>query len=472
MTARPGVRRVAVIIAAIVLLTGSARESTVTDRPSTTNTTTSDVATSLPTTTTPQTTATTTTPPTTTTTTTGPSQPIEPVRTGADRLVASNFAAIAGSRVGLISHQNSVVNGQHLADHLAASDQVELVALFGPEHGARGDRDAGEYVEDTTDPATGVPVFSLFGETRQPTASMLEGIDVMLYDLQDVGTRFYTYISTMGLAMQTAAAADIPFIVLDRPNPLGGQVGGGVLDEAATSFVGLYPVPDIYGLTSGELALAIKANGWLPGLESLELSVIEMTGWDGSMLWEDTGLDWTPPSPALTTADAALVYPMTVYLEATSVNYGRGTDRPFTLFGAPWLDAQRVAAELDASSLPGLRFTATTTTPRMLDGMTVEPAFLDVEIPAILIDVVDASAVRPADAGVHLLAHLLTEGSDAGTDVLSRPEWLDQLSGSPRLREALQRGVPIDEILDQRHAEVALLSRELEEHHLYPRAAG
>ncbi len=421
-----------------------------------------------------QTSSSTTTTTTTTTlnTTTLPEQMSATVQTGADLLVASDFAAIAGKRVGLISHQNSVVNGRHLADHLNSSEQVELVALFGPEHGARGDRDAGEYVEDTTDAATGVRVFSLFGETRQPTPAMLEGIDVLLYDLQDVGTRYYTYISTMGLAMQAAAAVDIPFIVLDRPNPLGGHIGGGVLDETSISFVGLYPVPEIYGLTAGELALAAQANEWLPEVESLQLSVIEMRGWDASMRWPDTGLDWIAPSPALTSADSAVVYPATVFLEATSLSYGRGTDRPFTLIGAPWLDAQHVVEELRNLSLPGLQFTATTATPRMLEAMSVEPAFLDVEIAAVQIDVVDHTAVRPAEAGVQLLHLLVSEGKSAGVDVLSRPEWLDQLSGSSRLREDLERNTPADEIIRRHVAEVAPLSKELKEHHLYARSSG
>ena len=391
------------------------------------------------------------------------------VQTGADRLVASNFAAIAGKRVGLISHQNSVVDGRHLADHLAASSDVVLVALFGPEHGARGDRDAGEYVEDTTDPATGVPVFSLFGETRQPTPEMLEGIDVLLYDLQDVGARYYTYVSTMGLAMQAAASADISFVVLDRPNPLGGRVGGGVLDEDATSFVGLYPVPATYGLTAGELALAALANNWLPGLESLQLSVIEMVGWDASMEWPDTGLDWIAPSPALTSALSALAYPTTVYLEATTLSYGRGTNRPFSLFGAPWMNAQRVADDLNARDLPGLRFTSTTATPQMLNEMTVEPAFLNVEIAAVEVDIVDHSAVGPAQAAVHILSVVTSEAKLAGIELFDRPEWLDQLSGSSRLREDLERGSSADKIISRQDAEMVALSKELEKHHLYAR---
>lgn len=403
--------------------------------------------------------------------TTGPEPSIEPlVATGADVLVSSGFSALEGRRVGLIAHQNSVVGDVHLADHLADATNLDLVALFGPEHGIRGDRDAGEYVEDSTDPQTGVPVFSLFGETRQPTPEMLDGLDVLVYDLQDVGTRFYTYISTMGLAMQAAAAMDIDFVVLDRPNPLGGEVAGGVLEPAATSFVGLYPIADTYGLTAGELAHAIVANRWLEGLETLQLSVLEMTGWHASMRWADTGLPWIAPSPALTSSDSALVYPATVYLESASLSYGRGTDRPFMSFGAPWLDAPAIAAELTAQNLAGLSFTATRATPQMLPGMTVEPAFLGLEIPMVTIDVTDHSLVQPVRAGIHILAVLSVEAEATGELFLARPEWLDQLSGSTALRDHLERGDSAEAIIELQRTEVVSLEKELEKHHLYARS--
>lgn len=395
---------------------------------------------------------------------------VEPVETGASRLVETGFAQLDGRRVGLISHQNSMVDGVHLADHLDEADNVELVALFGPEHGARGDRDAGEYVEDSIDPNTGVPVFSLFGETREPTAAMLEGIDVLVYDLQDVGARYYTYISTMGLAMQAAAAANIEFVVLDRPNPLGGRVAGGILDAEVVSFVGQYPIPDTYGLTAGELALAIKANNWVDGIEALDLAIIEMTGWNASMRWVETGLDWIAPSPALTTPDAALVYPALIYLEATSLSYGRGTDRVFTSFGADWLDTATVAAELEGRMIPGLTFTAATAKPQMLPGMTVEPAFLGEQIPMVNIDVADREVVQPVEAGLHILDVILSQATSAGINIISRPDWLDQLSGSDRLRVEFEQRSSVDEIIARQRAEVASYSRNAEEHHLYPRS--
>lgn len=406
--------------------------------------------------------------------TTGPSptalDTITPVRTGAEVLAANDFSLLDGRRVGLISHQNSTVDGVHLADLLADADNVELVALFGPEHGARGDRDAGAYVPDFVDSRTGVTVYSLYGETRQPTDEMLAGLDVLVFDLQDVGARYYTYVSTMGLAMQAAARAGIDFVVLDRPNPLGGRVAGGVLDPPAASFVGLYPIPDTHGLTAGELAQAIVANGWLEDVEGLRLEVVPLSGWDASMRWHQTGLPWIAPSPALTTPDSALVYPATVYLEATSVSYGRGTDRPFTSFGAPWLDAEAVTSVLEARDLPGIRFLPTSASPEMLPGMTVEPAYLGENIPMIEIDVVDPAAVRPVELGVHLLDVLSMAAAEADIELLDRPQWLDQLSGSDRLRDELARGMSASAIIERQRIEAATLSKELERHHLYARS--
>ena len=328
----------------------------------------------------------------------------------------------------------------HLGDVLHADADVELVALFGPEHGVRGTADAGVLVDDEIDPNTGVRVFSLFGSTRQPTPEMLEGIEVLVYDLQDVGTRYYTYISTMGLAMQAAAQAGIRFVVLDRPNPLGGAVGGGVLEPGRTSFVGQYPVPDQYGLTAGELALEIVEQGWLPGLEDLELDVVAIDGWTRDMRWDDTGLEWVAPSPALDTPESALLYPATIWFEATSLSYGRGTTEPFRVLGAPWLDADSAVSDLTSRDLPGVAFEVDQITPELLPGVTVEPAFLGQSIAAVRLRVTDAQRIRPTELGIHLLDVMATQARDAGADLLDRPSWLDQLSGNTVLRIAIESG--------------------------------
>ena len=382
----------------------------------------------------------------TTSTTQAPSTTVPPisVQTGAQVLVDSDFAVLSGSRVGLIAHQNSVVEIDgtqvHLSDALVAADTVDLVALFGPEHGVRGTADAGELVDDEIDPDTGLPVFSLFGNTRQPTREMLEGIDVLVYDLQDVGTRYYTYISTMGLAMQAAANAGISFVVLDRPNPLGGEIAGGVLEANRASFVGQYPIPDRYGLTAGELALQIVEQGWLSGLEDLDLEVVALDGWTRDLLWSETGLEWIAPSPALDTVESALLYPATIWFEASAMSYGRGTEDPFRVLGAPWLDAEAAATELRSRSLQGVSFETTEITPTMRPGVTVEPAFLGQTIPAVRIRVDDPDALDSTGLGVHLLDVMSAQASDASTAFLNRPAWLNQLSGNTILRSAIQSG--------------------------------
>jgi len=383
-----------------------------------------------------------------TTTASAAADPVVPdesvVRTGAQRLVDDEFAALSGRRVGLIVHQNSVVDvggaQRHLVDAAVEHPGVDVIALFSPEHGVRGTADAGELVDDSIDPTTGLPIFSLFGDTRQPTPDMLAGIDTLVYDLQDVGARYYTYISTMGLAMQAASEAGIDFVVLDRPNPLGGTIGGGVMSPERTSFVGQYPIPAQYGLTAGELAQLVLDEAWLNGLDGLTLSVVELDGWTRSMTWEDTNLPWIPPSPAITSPNTALVYPATIYFEALSLSYGRGTDAPFTRFGAPWLDADAVVEKLRSRNLPGVDAEAIDMTPMMLPDMTVEPAFLDQTIPAVQLIVTDPAALRPTEVGVHLLDIVVEQATLANVDPLARPEWLDQLSGSTLLRDAIVAG--------------------------------
>ena len=273
--------------------------------------------------------------------------------TGADLLVASGFAALAGKRVGLITNQTGLVGGEHLADLLSKAPGLKLAAIFAPEHGFRGKAEAGASVRGGVDAKTGVPIFSLYGATRKPTQVMLRNVDVLVFDIQDVGARFYTYISTMGLAMQAAAAARIPFVVLDRPNPLGGEyVSGFVLEPSLRSFVGQYPIPIVHGLTVGELARMIKGEGWLEGLGALELSVVEMQGWRRSMRWPQTERAWVATSPNIPTFESALVYPGIGIVGEAEVSEGRGTPTPFSLFAAPWLDAARTAAQAECARPP------------------------------------------------------------------------------------------------------------------------
>ena len=279
------------------------------------------------------------------------------VRTGAELLVASGMAALAGRRVGLLTNHTARVGADHLADLIRQAPGTTLAAILVPEHGFRGEVEAGAAVKSSVDAKTGVPVLSLYGTNRKPTSQMLKGIDILVYDIQDIGARFYTYISTMGLAMQAAAEARLPFVVLDRPNPLGGEdVAGFVLEDAQRSFVGQFRIPMVHGLTVAELAALIRAERLLPGLEALDLRVMRMEGWDRAMRWPATGLPWVNTSPNIVSFETALVYAGVGLLEGTIASDGRGTTTPFTLVGAPWLEPGRIAGELEAARLPGVRF--------------------------------------------------------------------------------------------------------------------
>lgn len=390
------------------------------------------------------------------TTTTFEPEEVE-LRTGADRIVADDFAAWAGQRVGLIVHTNSTVDGRHLADLVAESDRVELAALFGPEHGVRGTAGAGELVDDEIDP-TGVPIHSLYGTTRQPTTEMLEGLDLLVYDLQDVGARWFTYIATMGLAMQAAADQGLPFVVLERPNPLGRTVTPGAVRNAdIDSFIAPYPIADLYGLTSAELARAIVGEGWLDGLEELDLRVVPMDGWDPNARWADLDRPWVAPSPSLTTVESSLLYPATVLFEATTLSIGRGTAAPFTLFGHPDMDAERIATELEAAELPGVGFRAIEFVAPVDpdEGQTVQ---------AVQIDVLDHRDVDPGPLGVHLLSVVLRVEGDG---ILDRPEFLDLLTGGPELRTALREGDAVVDIIDARRAEGDAFRRRMQPYLLH-----
>ena len=369
------------------------------------------------------------------------------VRTGAGILVDEDFRSLASDRLGLIVNQTAMVDGRHLIDLVAESPVVELGAVFAPEHGVRGVADAGEAVGDTTDPTTGVPIYSLYGQTRAPTPAMLSDIDVLVYDLQDVGTRFYTYISTMGLAMQVAAAADKPFVVLDRPNPLGGDVVAGFTRTSdQESFVSQYPIPSVYGLTAGELAQAIVGEAWLPGLENLQLRIIPVEGWDRSARWPQTGLEWIAPSPGLPSADAALAYPGTVLFETTTLSYGKGTEHPFSTIGAPWIDGPILADRLNQLELPGVTFDPVSFTPD--PALAPNPRLAGVALEGIRYQISDPVAFEPTVTGVHVLVEVRDLGAEVGAGtIVDRRPMFNLLAGDTRLLSLLDSGATAPEII-------------------------
>lgn len=370
------------------------------------------------------------------------------VKTGAQRLAGDRFAGLTGRKVGLIVNHTARVGDAHLADLIHAAPHVTLAALFGPEHGLRGEGDAGETIADGRDPKTGAPVYSLYGRTKAPTPAMLKGIDVLIFDMQDIGARFYTYISTMGLAMQAAAKAGIPFMVLDRPNPLGGAyVAGFSVHRDNISFVSRFAIPQAHGLTVGELARMIKGEGLLPGLKNLELEVVGMEGWRRAMLWSDTGLPWVATSPAIPDFETALAYPGTGFLEATAASEGRGTDTPFRVAGAPWVDGEALATTLNGRTLPGVRFTPVRFTPERLGYMTADPKFSGKSVEGVRIDITDAHAYLPVETGIHLLHAFRAQARKARAAFIDRPDWLAKLAGTSRVNGMLRKGLGPEAII-------------------------
>jgi uncharacterized protein YbbC (DUF1343 family) len=371
-----------------------------------------------------------------------------PIRTGAEVLAGEAFARLDGRRVGVITNHTATVGDRHLVDLLHAAPGVRVTALFAPEHGIRGDAPAGDRIEDMRDPATGIPIFSLYGETQKPTPAMLADVDLLVFDIQDVGVRFYTYISTMVLGMQAAAEKGIPFMVLDRPNPIGGElVEGYMLEPGHESFVGIFPMPVSHGLTVGELARLARGQGVLPRLAEVELTVVPMEGWTRGMLWTDVGREWLPPSPNIPDFATALIYPGACFFEGTTASEGRGTYEPFLVLGAPWADGAALAAELNARNLPGLRFEPVRFTPRSIENMATRPKLLGQELGGVRYVVTDARAARPVEAGVHLLDVFYRHAPEAEKESFFATARIQRLAGGPRLHTQIRQGVPVEQIV-------------------------
>lgn len=281
------------------------------------------------------------------------------IQTGIEVLKAQNFRCLEGKRVGLITNPTGVDNElRSTIDILHEAPNVNLVALYGPEHGVRGDVHAGDHVSDQRDPATGLPVYSLYGKTRKATPEMLKDIDVLVYDIQDIGCRSFTYISTLGLAMEAAAENGKELIVLDRPNPLGGlKVEGNLVEDDCISFVSQFKIPYVYGLTCGELALMLNGERMLTDGAQCKLTVIKMKGWKRRMDYTATGLQWIPSSPHIPHPHTAYFYPVSGILgELGYMSIGVGYTIPFQMFAAPWAEADKLADALNALQVPGVIF--------------------------------------------------------------------------------------------------------------------
>jgi len=375
------------------------------------------------------------------------------VRVGADLLLEKYFHLIKGKRVGLVTNHSAVLsNGKHLVDVLFEQKDVTLVALFGPEHGVRGDAPAGKKIEHGRDEKTGVPVYSLYGAVRKPTEEMLKDVDVLIFDIQDVGTRFYTYSTTLILAMEAAAERHIPYLVLDRPNPIGGlRVEGPVREGALKSFVGWLPVPIAHGLTVGELATLANEHGWLGGGLKADLTVVKMEGWKRGMWYDQTGLRWIKPSPNIVSVHTTVVYPGTCLMEGTNVSEGRGTERPFEYIGAPWIDGRKLAEELNSYRLKGIVFEPVRFVPKSIPGVVENPKYKDVPCGGVYLNVTSRDSFESVKTGIYLLYSLQHLFPDS---LVFRELQFDRLTGVKYVREMLKSGKKPEEIISRWQADI------------------
>jgi uncharacterized protein YbbC (DUF1343 family) len=362
------------------------------------------------------------------------------LKTGLEILLERDKSLLQGRKIGLVSHPAAVLRDLTSCRDALLAAGLKITALFAPEHGFCAHVADGTVVDHETDPGTGLPVYSLYGESREPSAEMLAGVDLMIFDLQDVGVRFYTFLSTLFHVMRGCGRVGKPLLVLDRPNPIGGvRVEGPLVEPGFESFLGVISIPIRHGMTFGELALYINDAYHL----GVNLRVISMQGWQRGMWFDQTGLAWVPTSPAMTKFETTIPYPGTCFVEGTNLSEGRGTGLPFEVTGAPWLDGPRLARTLNALHLPGVLFR-----PHVFEPCAGK--HMGTVCQGVQLHVIDRQRFLPCETGLHLLAACRAQ-APAAFDFLDsswegRIPHLDLLAGSAKIRTGLETGIPVQEL--------------------------
>ncbi len=387
------------------------------------------------------------------------------IMTGIEVLKADNFKILEGKRVGLITNPTGVDNSlKSTIDILFEAPNVNLVALYGPEHGVRGDVHAGDKVDNSTDPSTGLPVYSLYGKTRKPTPEMLKDIDVLVYDIQDIGCRSFTYISTMGVAMEAAAENGIEFVVLDRPNPIGGEkVEGNLVEDGFTSFVSQFKIPYVYGLTCGELAQMLIGENMLA--KNCKLTVVPMKHWKRNMDYTQTGLQWIPSSPHIPHPHSAYFYPLSgIVGELPYLSIGVGYTIPFQMFAAQWIDAEKLAARMNALNLPGLKFRP----------MHLKPFYAfgkGEHLQGVQVHIMDYKTARLSEVQFYILQELAAMYPDKpafSEENKARFDMFDKVCGSDQIRKRFSKNYRFDDIKDYWYKDVEAFKELSRKYYLYP----
>ena len=384
------------------------------------------------------------------------------VRPGVDvvRLEGERLSHLRGKRLGLITnHTGRAIDGTPTLQVFRGELGLDVVALFSPEHGFAGDAVAGDEV--SSDESGVIPVFSLYGDIRAPTREMLARIDALVFDIQDIGVRFYTYISTMKLAMDAAAEAGVAFVVLDRPNPNGGtRVEGPVLDSEFTSFVGVAPIPLVHGMTVGELAQLFKDD-------DLELDVVLARGWTRDLIWEETGLPWIAPSPNVRSPRAALAYPALGLLEGINVSEGRGIDETFERIGAPWIDGGRLSSVLNRLDLAGASFRPTSFVPRKT-AAAPRPKYENERCSGVELTMTSPQELDAVRTGLKVIVAIRTLHPDDFEWIHNDGRyWIDALLGTDRPRRAIEEGMSVEDILESERPALERFLKVRAEHLLY-----
>ena len=386
------------------------------------------------------------------------------VKTGIEVLQDEHFRRLEGKRVGLITNPTGVDHRlRSTIDILHEAPNVRLVALYGPEHGVRGNVHAGDTVGGTVDPATGLPIHSLYGNTRKPTPDMLRGIDILVYDIQDIGCRSFTYISTMGLAMEAAAEAGIEFMVLDRPNPLGGErIEGCIVEDGYQSFVSPYPIPYVYGLTCGELARLLNEERMIG--QRCRLQVVKMKGWRRRMSYAETGLPWVLPSPHIPHPETAHYYPATGILgELGTISIGVGYTLPFQLFAAPWINGPQLARRMNTLRVPGVIF-------RPIYLKPFYASFKGEFIQGIQVHLIDTRHTPLSELQFLVMqeaAALYPNHSPLQEADSSRLRMFDKVCGSPEIRRRFTQRFRWNDVRDYWMKDVAAFRRLSRKYYLY-----
>lgn len=390
------------------------------------------------------------------------------VKPGVEVLRDRNFEGLKGKRVGLITNPTGVDNNlKSTIDILHEADGVTLVGLYAPEHGVRGDVHAGDHVDNFVDPATGVTVYSIYGKNRKPTPEMLKDVDVLIYDIQDIGCRSFTFISTMGLAMEACAELGKEFMVLDRPNPVGGNIVEGNLTEPdCVSFVSQFEIPYLYGLTPGELAIMLNEEGMLEGGRKVNLTVIPVDGWKRDMEFRETGMPWVLPSPHIPNPEAAVYYPVSGILgELGYMSIGVGYTEPFKLFAAEWTDAEELSRRMNALELPGLMFRPIHIKPFYSVGQGKN-------LQGIEVYVTDKNVAPLSLVQFYVMQEMADMNPDKatfkeGNADPKRFNMFDKVSGSKQIRERFSKNHKVADIIDYWNKDAAAFKAKSAKYHLY-----